>query len=529
MDNYLNIWGAGAILAFSGLDGKTDFKNDLVLRIKFNGGGLITKSPNNDGEINFKNEGTITGDFFTTPAVKGAIIDTHHLLMEGNVKITAGNTYKILQQGNRTLFGIAEYFNPHLIHSDLDFIITQRKNFLKSLPQPKGINEESKATLLKAYSMLKTQIYSPEGQLSYRWTTPDRWPHKQMWLWDSVFHSAGIRHIDINLAREAIKSVLQTANEDGFIPLCANPYNKDEKTQPPILALGVALLDQIKKSDSFIAESYHALSGYLKWDLKNRTNKKCGLLEWYVGKDKFCRSGESGMDNSPRFDSALQIGATDFNSFFAMECGFMAKFATRVGKTEDAAYWKSENARMNQLLNKYCWDEELGIYCDYNPETKKRTGIKSSSGFLPLLSGAPSQEQVQKLVEHLHNPKTFGTPFPIPSVTRDTQGYNKDMWRGPVWINVNYLIILGLERYEQFDEAQRIREITLKNIEKYYHRYGVFFEFFDDQNELDPNKLPRKGKNIPDTFFQSFHDYGWTGMLYIEMLFSNSERHILWK
>jgi len=45
------------------------------------------------------------------------------------------------------------------------------------------------------------------------------------------------------------------------------------------------------------------------------------------------------------------------------------------------------------------------------------------------------------------------------------------------------------------------------------------FEFFDDRMEVEPPGLLRKRKNVPDTYFQAFHDYGWTGTLYIDMVF----------
>ena len=42
----------------------------------------------------------------------------------------------------------------------------------------------------------------------------------------------------------------------------------------------------------------------------------------------------------------------------------------------------------------------------------------------------------------------------VPSISRSQpEFYSKDMWRGPVWININYLIARGLERYGFREEA----------------------------------------------------------------------------
>jgi len=125
-------------------------------------------------------------------------------------------------------------------------------------------------------------------------------------------------------------------------------------------------------------------------------------------------------------------------------------------------------------------------------------------------------------VAHLDNPKTFKTPLPVASIAKSSDKYySKDMWRGPVWINVNWLIAVGLRRYGYDKEADRLTNATTKVIEKMYLKYGTLFEFFDDRNEVDPPKLPRKSKNISDSVFQPLHDFGWTGTLYLDMVFSS--------
>ena len=44
---------------------------------------------------------------------------------------------------------------------------------------------------------------SPEGRLGHRWTTPDRWPHRNIWLWDSAFHAEVLADFAIRLGRHA--------------------------------------------------------------------------------------------------------------------------------------------------------------------------------------------------------------------------------------------------------------------------------------------------------------------------------------
>jgi Mannosylglycerate hydrolase MGH1-like glycoside hydrolase domain len=524
--NALNIWGPGQILAFSGLDGSTDYNNGLVLRTAFNWTGFDIKLPENGGAIKIKNFNadtdnlTIAGDFFKFGETQGAFIDAWHILLEGDIQVQTGDSVKMLCANNRILIGSKDYFRPELLARKLSEVILERRKHFQKFSIPEKLPENTMRTLHKAYSQLRTQFCTSEGIIKKLWTTPDRWPHRRMWLWDSVFHAAGIRHLDIKAAREIISAMLQCCRKDGFIPLDATPTTIHFLTQPPLLAFGVKLIQDTEADTEWLRECYPILKAYIEWDLKNRDSDDFGLFEWHIEDNEKCRSGESGMDNSPRFDAATQLKATDFNAFLSLECEILAGFAEELGFVNDAILWEERHKKLNQLINEKLWNDEEGFYFDYDINHDKMSEVMASSGFLPLICGAPSQKQAAELAAHLNNPKTFKTPFPIPSVALCCEKYySKDMWRGPVWININWLIAHGLQRYGFNAEANILIERTMNELEKMYLKYGVFFEFYDDRCEIDPPKLLRKGKNIPDSSNQAFHDFGWTATLYIDFVF----------
>jgi neutral trehalase len=167
---------------------------------------------------------------------------------------------------------------------------------------------------------------------------------------------------------------------------------------------------------------------------------------------------------------------------------------------------------------------------DWDVDREAPSPVLASSGFLPLLSGAPSAAQAARLAAHLHDAATFGTPLPVPSIAAgDRERYTRDMWRGPVWLNLNWMIAAGFERYGHREEAELIRSRSLTVLEQGVERHGTFFEFYDDRLEVEPPELQRKGKGSPGEgpYHQPLRDYGWTATLYLDLVFSGARADVL--
>ncbi len=125
---------------------------------------------------------------------------------------------------------------------------------------------------------------------------------------------------------------------------------------------------------------------------------------------------------------------------------------------------------------------------------------------------------------HLDDPATFGTAVPLPSVARSDPTYDTDMWRGPVWVNMVWLIVEGLHRHGRTTEAARLRARMVAEIERWHASHGTLFEFFDADGVIAPDRLKRKGRLAPEVSFyhQCFHDYGWTGTLYLDLVLART-------
>lgn len=520
-----SVWGCGQLLAFSALDGPTDYEQGLTARTCPDAAIRIMLPA--DLTLRFHDSAParalLGGDFLeltlATGPLRAAFLDTHHLLIEGPVApVTAPAKLAVHRKGTRTLIGAAARFNAAKIDADLDAALRARKQWLESRAVPAGLPDAQRRAFVKALSIMKTQVLTPEGRIRRRWTTPDRWPHRAMWLWDSAFHAIGWRHVAPLLAREMLEAVMDGQLPDGMVPHMTSPSLNSNITQPPVLALAAEFVDHAAPDAEWLARLYPALCRYVRWDMANRDTDGDGLLEWKVETNPLCRCGESGLDNSPRFDAHDRLNAVDFNAFLARECQALAAIADRLGLKADAAEWTAASRRVCALINERLWDDKAGLYLD-RPCGGDRLPILAATGFLPLICGAPDAGQTRRLAAHLDDPATFGSGFPVATVApRSSPHYSKDMWRGPVWVNLNWLIADGFERCGRPDAADRIRRRTLEEVARWYDRFGVIFEYYDDEAAVAPPDLLRKGRLDPaNPYRQVVHDYGWTAALYVDL------------
>jgi neutral trehalase len=302
-----------------------------------------------------------------------------------------------------------------------------------------------------------------------------------------------------------------------------SPVYQSKITQPPVLAWAALHLYEFGHDKQFLIDAYDRLAKYVEWDLKNRDINGNGLPEWVVTDDPFCRCDESGMDNTPRFDDVDEMDCIDFAAFLANDMRCLSKIAKIIGKDAESALWEERFNTIKEKINTILWDEEDGFYYDRKLCDGKFHKIKSVASFIPLFAGVCDKEQAAKLVEHLNNPNEFNTAFPIPTISADDKTYHtRDMFRGTVWLNFNYLVELGLREYGFDKEAAELRKKTVDTLKHWYINDGVVYEFYDSMNEFSPSRLSRKGTPLqpymPEVRLQSVRDFSWGACAVINFL-----------
>jgi len=545
-----DVWGEGALFAFSGLDGETNSGTGFVATFGAERYDLLFHTPERFVlEIRLRQEGApyrdvvkvATGDVLIVETPDGLLCVTYagwHTLvglypegthielkplvwLDKDSALWNSNEHDYLGiSDGRFVFSYgatqeeAETRGDAAWKLDVADVIRARLESYAHLPKlPPGDDR----LLKKCFSVMRVNTLAPEGIIAQMWSTPDRVPHRRMWLWDSVFHSLAMNRFAPEVAADFLFAVLDTQRDDGMIPHFSGPDGRTSNiTQPPILAWGVWENYKVLHNDARLRKTLSKLERYLEWNLQHRDQNHNHLLEWFSEGDPLCRSGESGLDNSPRFDEAILLDAVDFSTFQARDMACVAQLWRALGEPERAAVWDERAAAMRNAIHALLWDDNSGFYYDRDFDGCL-SPVMAVTGFLPLLLEDTPADRVDRLVGHLKDPDTFNTAFPIPSVAVNDPRWSTDMWRGATWINLNYLVIQGLRLHQRHAEADWLADLTIAHVGKYYERYGVLFEFFDAKDERPPTQCDRKGPHQdPYDIYRkmdSIRDYHWTAAL----------------
>lgn len=548
---YPNKFSYGQMFAFSGLDGESTQAKDFVgvmqntpVRIRFHLVEWIELRVDVAGEprfdavlcdvveaseqgvkVVFMDKNTVVGYAPTLPTVateKGAKTENLSYAYEGKdveetvVTTDAGDTVVLRtwasEHGYSFTFSLGVQEVLTYTEQEIDEVVRVRKAYYEDKPKCK--DERYEKLYYKCLSVNKVNVHTAEGKIPCMWTTPDRVPHRHMWLWDSVFHALAIVNYNQELAQNCIRAVLSQARKDGFISHMMNPIDCSDVTQPQVLAWGVWEVYQKTKDQSFLKESVGTLEKYLEWDRKNRDKNGNGLLEWLTEpEDLNCKCGESGLDNSPRFDYDMEMDAIDFSCFQARDAEYLSKIYAELGEKGKAKKWLEYSKYLKEKISAEMYDDETGAFYDKLFDGSL-TKVLTPTSFLPLFATACTKEQAKKMVKLLTDKTELWTEVPLATISQKHPTFSTDMWRGGVWLNLNYFVIKGLKNYGYEELAEELKTKTLECVNKWYKKTGAIFEFYDPKNELVPYYCDRKlvARKVPDWRKQvhSIIDYNWS-------------------
>ncbi|SDR65758.1 Trehalase [Polaribacter sp. KT25b] len=157
-----------------------------------------------------------------------------------------------------------------------------------------------------------------------------------------------------------------------------------------------------------------------------------------------------------------------------------------------------------ESFNNKLFDEEIGAYIHYDLRNEKSLGYLSSSSFSPLFAGIPSKERAEKMVNVMLDKFGNKDQYLCASFDPTSNRFNpKKYWRGPVWINLNWMLFYGLKEYGFTEIAERVKQDSIDMIEK-----NGFYEYFDSRKEIHKDGKAGYGGN----------HFSWSAALLIDML-----------
>lgn len=207
----------------------------------------------------------------------------------------------------------------------------------------------------------------------------------------------------------------------------------------------------------------------------------------------------SGLDDYPRakppHPGELHV---DLLSWMALMSRSIRRIAEKVGETEDANEYIILERMITKNLDQLHWSEEDGMYCDSTIDDFDESVFVCHKGYVslfPFLIGnnlTPDNEKIGKILEMISNPNELWTEFGIRSLSKSDEyfGTGENYWRGPIWINMNYLIVKALHYYGskpgpfQKDSRElytKLRKNIVNNVYEQWKETGYAWEQYDSE------------------------------------------------
>lgn len=290
--------------------------------------------------------------------------------------------------------------------------------------------------------------------------------------WDTYFAAwmAGLE--DKELAYSNAIAITTLATDRGMIPgmTRANGMKTHDRSQPPVGSITVRALCDMHGETVLAEELFDLLLGWNRWYSEYRDQDgflcwgsnpyeaKVGhILETVVLNTKFASMLESGLDNSPMYKEVgydkernlMQLADVGLMSFYIADCRALADLAGRIGRDDVVAELEGRGEKYSESLRSL-WCEETGLFLNKHLDTGELQHRLSPTHFYPLLAEVATQAQAQRMIdEHFFNPEEFWGEWILPSIARNDPMYpEQDYWRGRIWAPMNFLVYLGLCKYD---------------------------------------------------------------------------------
>ncbi|KAG5380374.1 hypothetical protein IGI04_028216 [Brassica rapa subsp. trilocularis] len=394
------------------------------------------------------------------------------------------------------------------------------------------------------YTAVPSRPFFPRGFL---W---DEGFHQLLiWRWDFrmtldiVGHWLDLLNIDGWIPREQIlgAEALSKVPEEFVVQYPSNG-------NPPTLFLVIReLIDGIKTEKfiasekdeilSFLERASVRLDAWFQWFNTSQTGKERGSYFWH-GRDNTTtrelnpKTLSSGLDDYPRASHPSEDERhVDLRCWMYLAADCMHSITELLGK-EDKFSKEDYNSTATllsnfDLLNQMHYDKDHGAYFDFGNHTEKvklvwkevisenghlsRQLVRKTSGkpklrlvpqvgyvsFFPFMSRIiPAESPIlEKQLDLISSRSILWSDYGLVSLAKTSSMYMKrntehdaPYWRGPIWMNMNYMILSSLHHYSTVDGPysdkaraiyKELRSNLIRNVVRNYYETGYIWEQYD--------------------------------------------------
>ena len=213
--------------------------------------------------------------------------------------------------------------------------------------------------------------------------------------------------------------------------------------------------------------------------------------------------GYSDTDLAQRHDFVVECPS--FNAILGAAELSLAQIAGVLGRSAEADRHRERAHRITAAIVDRLWNPQTRTFHARDVRTGALSPARCVSGLIPLMLPDLPAEQTQAIMAEARSAR-FGLPeqtlLPVPSYDRTAAGFDTmRYWRGPIWINMNWLLRRGLLVHGFRTDAEDLRTAMLRLVHGNGH-----FEYFH----------PNTGEGLGAPTFS------WTAALSLDLLADRS-------
>jgi alpha,alpha-trehalase len=233
--------------------------------------------------------------------------------------------------------------------------------------------------------------------------------------------------------------------------------------------------------------------------------------DYYKG-DRSMR--ESGFDVTFRFGpfgaATHHFAPVCLNSLLYKTERDFERMNILMGHPEDAKNWKNKAEERRKRMIRYFWNEQQGLFFDYNFVSGKRSQYEYATTFYPLWAGLASKAEARAIARNL---KLFEQAGGLAMSRTESQA----QWDFPYgWAPIQLLAVEGLRRYGYNREADRISRNFLSMIVENFQKDHTIREKY--------NVVTRSSEtSVVEGYAQNVTGFGWTNAVFLELLHGLSD------